>query len=322
MDVKQMIYIVAIAKEGGISKAASKLFITQSALDQQLLKLEQELGTALFYRSRTNCTPTEAGRVYVAYAQRILTLKSEAYRIIHDLTDQRRGMLSLAFIPERGMEMFMDVYPCFYREYPQVKVVPQELGVRRQLELLGNDSLDLGFITRREDSPLHGMEHTVLCREEFLLITPRDHPLARRAAPPGEPLTVLELSCLKDLTFCLAYRQSTQREVIDPLFEQARTEVDLFLETDSNRANVSMVRRGLCCSILPAHYIRGIADVARFQLEVRPSWTISVCSRRGRYLSKAARHFIRLAAAYFQPAAGYDAVGKCYNVPLYDLKGG
>ena len=40
MDVKQMLYIVTIAKEGGISRAAAKLFITQSALDQQLLKLE------------------------------------------------------------------------------------------------------------------------------------------------------------------------------------------------------------------------------------------------------------------------------------------
>ena len=39
MDVKQMLYIVTIAKEGGISRAAAKLFITQSALDQQLLKL-------------------------------------------------------------------------------------------------------------------------------------------------------------------------------------------------------------------------------------------------------------------------------------------
>ena len=40
MDVKQMTYILTIAQEGGISKAAAKLFITQSALDQQLLKLE------------------------------------------------------------------------------------------------------------------------------------------------------------------------------------------------------------------------------------------------------------------------------------------
>ena len=83
MDVKQMTYILTIAQEGGISKAAAKLFITQSALDQQLLKLEHELGTRLFFRSRSSFALTEAGRVYVEYARRMLELKNEAYRIIH-----------------------------------------------------------------------------------------------------------------------------------------------------------------------------------------------------------------------------------------------
>lgn len=182
MDVKQMLYMVTIAQEGGISKAAAKLFITQSALDQQLLKLEHELGTPLFYRSRSSFSLTEAGRVYVDYAQRMLELKNEAYRIIHDLAGQRRGTLTLAFAPERGMEMFMDVYPRFYRDYPQVKVVPREMGVRRQLELLGGDGLDLGFISKK-DGPLPGIDQVTLCQEEFLLITPPDHPLA--AGPPA-----------------------------------------------------------------------------------------------------------------------------------------
>ena len=61
-----------------------------------------------------------------------------------------------------------------------------------------------------------------------------------------------------------------------------------------------MVRRGLSCSILPAHYARGVEDVARFRLAGHPSWAVSACCRRGRYLSKAARHFIRLAEEYFQ----------------------
>ena len=299
MDVKQMLYIVTIAQEGGISKAAAKLFITQSALDQQLLKLEHELGAPLFFRSRTSFSLTEAGRVYVEYAKQILELKNEAYRIIHDLAGQRRGTLSLAFAPERGMEMFMDVYPRFYQEYPQVKVVPREVSVRQQLELLSKDELDLGFISR-QGGPLPGIEQVPLLREEFLLITPPDHPLARRAAPEGAPPAVLDPSALRDLTLCLIYPQSTQREVIDPLLEEAGGKTTLFLETASNRANISMVQRGLSCSILPAHYLRGVEGVARFRLSPRPSWTVSACHRRGRYLSQAARHFIRLAGEYFQ----------------------
>ena len=153
MDVKQMTYILTIAQEGGISKAAAKLFITQSALDQQLLKLEHELGTRLFFRSRSSFALTEAGRVYVEYARRMLELKNEAYRIIHDIAGRRRGTLSLAFAPERGMEMFMAVYPRFYQSYPEVTVTPREISVRRQLEMLAGDELDLGFISRPDLRP-------------------------------------------------------------------------------------------------------------------------------------------------------------------------
>ena len=65
MDLKQIEYILKIAEEQNITRAAEKLFMTQSALNQQLLKLEKELGTPLFYRSRTSCRPTPAGEIYI-----------------------------------------------------------------------------------------------------------------------------------------------------------------------------------------------------------------------------------------------------------------
>lgn len=294
-----MKYILTIAREGGISRAAGKLFISQSALDQQLLKLENELGTQLFYRSRGNFAPTEAGKVYLDYAKRMVDMKEEAYRVIHDMAENQRGTLSLAFAPERGMEMFMSVYPRFYQRYPAISVNPREINVKQQIEMLQNDKLDLGFLYVREPE-IPGLNCTPLLREEFLLITPRDHPLAAQAAPPGEPLTVLDARVLRDMTFCLIYRSSTQREVIDPLFERNGVKPKIFLETASNRANISMVQNGLSCSIVPDHYARRLPDVARFRLADRPEWTVAACSRRGRYLSKAARYFAELAGDYFQ----------------------
>ena len=65
MDLRQIQYIVAIAEENNITRAAEKLYITQSALNQQLLKLEKELGVQLFHRSRTDWHPTEAGEIYL-----------------------------------------------------------------------------------------------------------------------------------------------------------------------------------------------------------------------------------------------------------------
>ena len=65
MDLKQIEYIVKIAETGSITRAAEQLFITQSALNQQLLKLEQQLGIKLFVRHKHDMTPTSAGRVYL-----------------------------------------------------------------------------------------------------------------------------------------------------------------------------------------------------------------------------------------------------------------
>lgn len=303
MDIKQMTYIMTIAQEGGISKAAAKLFITQSALDQQLLKLEKELGTQLFYRSRGNFALTAAGKVYVDYAKQMVDMKNEAYRIIHDIADRQRGTLTLAFAPERGMEMFMSVYPLFYQRYPKINVIAREINVRRQLEMLQNDELDLGIVSAKtQQRP--GLISTKLLEEEFVLITPPDHPLAALAAPPGQELTVLDASYLRDLTFCLIYRQSTQREIIDDIFEQAGIKPDIFLETASNRANVSMVEKGLSCSIMPYYYARERQNVACFRLAERPSWSVSVCCRRNRYLSKAAQYFIELAVEHFHKENG------------------
>ena len=85
MDTRQIEYILKIAEENNITHAAAKLFITQSALNQQLIKLEKELGAPLFHRSRTNWHLTEAGEVYVKNAKEMLRLKRETYQTITDL---------------------------------------------------------------------------------------------------------------------------------------------------------------------------------------------------------------------------------------------
>ena len=77
MDTRQMEYIIQISEERSITKAAEKLFITQSALNQQLQKLEKELGLPLFVRTRSDWHLTPAGEIYINTARQILNLKKE-----------------------------------------------------------------------------------------------------------------------------------------------------------------------------------------------------------------------------------------------------
>lgn len=91
MDIKQIEYIVKIADEGSITHAAEKLFMTQSALNQQLLRLEKELDAQLFFRSRSNWRPTPIGEIYLDGAREILRIKKRTYNTICDMTNSKKG---------------------------------------------------------------------------------------------------------------------------------------------------------------------------------------------------------------------------------------
>ena len=90
MDLKQIEYIVKIDDEHSITRAAEKLFVTQSALNQQLLRLEKELGAPLFHRSKVDMRPTEIGQVYLDNAREILRIKQRTYNLINDMTDAKK----------------------------------------------------------------------------------------------------------------------------------------------------------------------------------------------------------------------------------------
>ncbi|MFR5731204.1 MAG: hypothetical protein ACLUD2_03810 [Clostridium sp.] len=106
-----------------------KLFVTQSALNQQLLHGWREggPGAPLFHRSKMNLRPTEIGQVYLDNAREILRIKQRTYNLINDMTDAKKGRLSIGFTPGRGSEMFTHVYPAFHQAYPNVVVEPHGL---------------------------------------------------------------------------------------------------------------------------------------------------------------------------------------------------
>ena len=82
MDLKQLEYIVTIAEKGNISKAAESLFISQSGLNQYLIKLEKDLGVRLFDRNKHFLRPTQAGKIYVKNAIEILKIQRNTYSML------------------------------------------------------------------------------------------------------------------------------------------------------------------------------------------------------------------------------------------------
>jgi DNA-binding transcriptional LysR family regulator len=296
MDLKQVEYIVQIAKENNITHAAEKLFITQSALNQQLLKLEKELGTPLFYRSRTDWRPTAAGEVYLKNAHELLRIKKETYSLIYDIAETKKGSISVGFTPDRGIAMFTKVYPKFHDEFPNMVLTPMELSVRRQQEYILNGELDIGFLTV-PDGAKTNLKYINICDEDIVLALPLTHHLARFATVP---FGVMDINKCKEDSFVLMYKESSMRPLIDSIFEAAGFKPKVLFDTASNKVIVTMIKSGLSCGIIPYYYVKDYADkLACFYLPDYPTWSIVACHRSGIYLSRAAQRFIELASVYW-----------------------
>ncbi|MEH7120669.1 LysR family transcriptional regulator [Neobacillus vireti] len=298
MDLKQLEYMIKIAEENNITKAAERLFITQSALNQQLLKLEKELGTQLFVRSRTNWHPTPAGEIYIENAKKMVRIKKDTYNQINDLLDIKKGKLRIGLTPERGPEMFASIYPAFYKKYPNVKVEPIELPVKQQQHEISMANLDIGFLTL-QDSQKSKDEYIYLCSEDIILAVPEAHHLAHLGGKLGDKLPEISLELFKNDTFALMQKGSTLREIYDHLTTDEDFNPTILLETRSCHNLYHMAAEGICCTIIPMAYAQPNSSVSYFLINQKPVWEVCASYKKGTYLSNPAKDLIKIASYYW-----------------------
>ena len=310
MDLKQIEYILKIAEENNITHAAEKLYISQSALNQQLLKLEKELGTELFHRSRTDWRPTEAGKIYIAAAKEIMHIKQNTYNQIFDLEHQRKGNLSIGFTPNRGTSMFSNVYPKFHTMHPQIVVEPVELSVAEQLTRISEHSLDVGFLTLLPYQQKTGFSYTPMKTEEIYLAVPASMQFeeekktalyTKQTVSPGRfQFPTMSLKHLKNEAFVLLYKQSTLRILVDLLFRNAGYEPHILFETASTYTILNMIEAGLCCGLIPEYYVDpDNRKINYYCLPEHPTWEVVSCCNARAYTSEAAKDFISLAHEFW-----------------------
>ena len=151
MNLKELEYVVAIADEKSLTKAAERLFITPSALTQQVLRLENELHAPLFIRSRSGWQPTEAGEIYLEAARKILFIRQDAYNRLQDQIQRSAYSLTIGLPPERGTDMFSRIYAPFRERFPDVTLQLRETSVHTPQE----DFLDVEweFVAGGIESP-------------------------------------------------------------------------------------------------------------------------------------------------------------------------
>ena len=146
MELKQLNYIVTIAEEKSLTRAAEKLFVSKPALSLQLSRLEKEEGLPpLFSRTRNGLVLTDAGRIYVNGARTILNLNEKANLAARKLTEQK-FTLRIAVAPVGETFFLTRVLPRFHRKYPNVRLDIRLCNANDAKEALMHQGLDLALV--------------------------------------------------------------------------------------------------------------------------------------------------------------------------------
>jgi len=177
----------AVAKHLSFTKAAEALFMTQPAVTFQIKQLEEHFNTRLFERGHGQIALTEAGRIVLDYAERILGLSSELEARMKDMTGQVAGLLLLGSSMTIAEYLLPQVLGEFSARFPGV--TPRLLvGNSEQVQnQVAEHSLDVGFI--EGGSQLPSLVGEVACEDELLVVCAPSHPLARQQSVKPELLS-------------------------------------------------------------------------------------------------------------------------------------
>ena len=177
MDIAALRVFRTVAEERGFSRAAVRLFRTQSAVSQAVRRLEEELRADLFDRTTHVVRLTEAGKTLMAYAERVLAVTDEAERAVREVLDVKRGRVVIG-ANEAGLEVLLPLIGRFRESRPGVEFEVKRSPSRLLAAEVLATALDFGVVTFVPQEP--GLRTVVLASDELVVLSHPSHPFAKK----------------------------------------------------------------------------------------------------------------------------------------------
>ena len=290
MELSQLEVFLAVAREKRFSRAAEKLFRTQSAVSQTIGKLEGELGESLFDRSSREGILTDAGQVLYEYAEKLLNLRTEAAESLAELREVQKGKLVIAANEFTALYL-LPVLAEFRRLHPMIKITVQRaLGSHIPDDVL-RYSAELGVLSYEPQEPrLHSV---VVYLDELAFVVPPSHPLAN-----AQHVSIRQLGAESFVAHTVS---SPYREKVLQLFKTHKTPLHMDLELPTLQAIKQFVAMGNGVALIPEISVE--TELARGELvaipvkELQLKRKLRLIYRKDANLSHAARAFLKVAEA-------------------------
>lgn len=287
MELRQLRYAVAVAAHRHFTRAAATVPVAQPALSHQVKLLEQELGVALFERSRSGVRLTEAGEIFTLRARRALAELDAAREEIAALSGLTAGRLVLGAMQALAGLDLPRMIAAFHAAHPGVDVSLREESTRDMLAMAARGEIDLAIAALDAERPA-GIEAVPLVREPVLVAMPATHHLAA--------LDTVPVRQLRGETFIFFKQGTGLRAVSERAAELAGFVPRVGFQTSSHDRLLALVSEGLGVAFVPAS---AVGDPPPRAVVVRPASpaverTVGVAWRAGRRQTPAASAFLGL----------------------------
>jgi LysR family hydrogen peroxide-inducible transcriptional activator len=241
MTLNELRYIVAVAQEKSFGRAAAKCFVSQPALSVAIQKLEEELGTQLFERGKSEVSVTPVGARVVEQAQLVLEEAARIRELARAGRNQLVGSLKLGVIYTVAPYLLPDLIPVLHLRAPEMPLELEE-NLTEVLEVeLKSGRLDAAIIALPFAPP--GVATVFLYEEPFQVVVPSEHKWAKRKSVHPDEL-VGEHAILLNVGHCF------RDQILDACPELNRQDVPT-ARTNSLETVRNMVASGLGVSVLP-----------------------------------------------------------------------
>lgn len=246
MVLRQLEYLVALAREKHFGRAAEACHVSQPTLSAAIRQLEEELGTPIVERGHRFVGLTPQGRVAVDHAHRILAECESLRRSLEEIDKGLSGRLRLGAIPT-ALPIVSKITGAFVARYPNVTVTVLSLTSAEIERRIDDFELDAG-VTYLDAEPIAGVKARPVCVEDYVLLTP-----AHGAFADQDRVTWSEAARAR---LCLLTPDMQNRRIIDGIFRSVGAKPTPSVETNSIFNLVTHVNSGDWSAIVPRHLLR------------------------------------------------------------------
>lgn len=297
MNTRYINYILTIAKRKNMTKAAEELYVSQSSLSQYLTKLEQELGTALFYRTKWELVPTPAGELYIEACKQIMEIKEKLYQQIKELDNA--GNIGVGITSLFGMKMMAEIVPEFKKKYPNFNITLSKGNLLLVKRMLMEETIDVALIADDEILPVLKDSTDILRQEEILFAVPKNNPYVKEH--PQNSITVNDvLKNFSERNYIMNKDGSSLKKVFDRLFKKKNENFNALLTTNSVPTVLYMVAAGMGSSLIAESCMNNEEKIKYYSFNP-PAYRLNLFVRRKNWVvSQPEEYFCELIRNYFK----------------------